>query len=173
MEAIRPPTCQFKARSASLRPALVVPRSTRLSLSFLAPARPGRRPKPPGQIKPPPTHTGVEHRRRPPCGTDTNRVAAARTTGCYRESVTGTTKHTGCSRTHTHTSTGAFGGRHWVANWELRSVARAGRWAQRRRRRSTGGYRLSAYASIPCCPCAGVALAVSKALKYGGGGRKN
>jgi hypothetical protein len=32
----------------------------------------------------------------------TDRVAAARTTGCYRKSVPGTTKHTGCSRTHTH-----------------------------------------------------------------------
>jgi hypothetical protein len=31
-----------------------------------------------------------------------NRVAAARTTGWFRKSVPGTTKHTGCSRTHTH-----------------------------------------------------------------------
>jgi hypothetical protein len=40
-----------------------------------------------------------------PSGTNMNRVAAARTTGCYRKSVPGrTTKHTGCSRTpHPHT----------------------------------------------------------------------
>jgi hypothetical protein len=37
-----------------------------------------------------------------PSGTEMKRVAAARTTGCYRKSVPGTTKHTGCSRTHTH-----------------------------------------------------------------------
>jgi len=37
-----------------------------------------------------------------PSGTDMNRVAAARTTGCYRKSVPGTPKHTGGSRIHAH-----------------------------------------------------------------------
>jgi hypothetical protein len=37
-----------------------------------------------------------------PSGTDMKRVAPARTTGWYRKSVSGTTKHTGGSRTHTH-----------------------------------------------------------------------
>jgi hypothetical protein len=34
--------------------------------------------------------------------TDMNHLAAAGTTGWCRKSVPGTTKHTGCSRTHTH-----------------------------------------------------------------------
>jgi hypothetical protein len=42
--------------------------------------------------------TGGDH----PSGTDMEHVAAARTTGCYRKSVPGATKHTGCSRAHTH-----------------------------------------------------------------------
>jgi hypothetical protein len=50
--------------------------------------------------------------------TDMNRVAAARTTGCYRKSVPGTTKHTGCSRTHTHEHQGLWR-EIWVANWAL------------------------------------------------------
>jgi hypothetical protein len=37
-----------------------------------------------------------------------NRVAATRTTGWYRKSVPGTTKHTGCSRTHTHEHRGLW-----------------------------------------------------------------
>jgi hypothetical protein len=40
--------------------------------------------------------------------TDMNRVGAARTTGCYRKSILGTTKHTGCSCTHTHEHRGGL-----------------------------------------------------------------
>jgi hypothetical protein len=43
-----------------------------------------------------------------PSVTYMNRVAAARTTGCYRKSVPGTTKHTGCSRTHAHEHRGLW-----------------------------------------------------------------
>jgi hypothetical protein len=43
-----------------------------------------------------------------PSGTNMNRVAAARTTECHRKSVPGTTKHTGCSRTHTHEHRGLW-----------------------------------------------------------------
>jgi hypothetical protein len=48
-----------------------------------------------------------------PSGTDMKRVAAARTTGCYRNPYQAPPKHTGGSRTHAHTSTGANGGSHW------------------------------------------------------------
>jgi hypothetical protein len=40
-----------------------------------------------------------------PSGTDMKRVAAARTTGCYRKLVPGTTKHTPAAVAPTHTST--------------------------------------------------------------------
>jgi hypothetical protein len=43
-----------------------------------------------------------------PSGTDMERVAAARTTWCYRKSVPGTTKHTVCSRTRTHEHQGLW-----------------------------------------------------------------
>jgi hypothetical protein len=65
-----------------------------------------------------------------PSGTDMNRVAAARTTGCYRKSVPGTTKHTGCSRTHTHEHRGL-----WREIWVAREGG-AGGWVRRRRRYS-------------------------------------
>jgi hypothetical protein len=47
-------------------------------------------------------------------------------TGCYRKSVPGTTKHTGCSRTHTHEHRGLWRGV-WVVNWALCSGGRPGR----------------------------------------------
>jgi hypothetical protein len=53
------------------------------------------------------------------------RVAAACTTGCYRKPAPGTTKHTSPAGAPTRASTRAFSGRHWVANWALRSVRRA------------------------------------------------
>jgi hypothetical protein len=55
-------------------------------------------------------------------------VAAARTTGCYRKSVpwSVTTKHTGCSRTHTQEHRGLWRGI-WEANWALCSGGSPGR----------------------------------------------
>ena len=61
-----------------------------------------------------------------PSGTNMNRVAAARTTECHRKSVPGTTKHTGCSRTHTHEHRGLWR-EIWVANWALCSGGRPSR----------------------------------------------
>jgi hypothetical protein len=88
-----------------------------------------------------PTHTDTDAEQGGdrPSGTDMNRVAAARTTVCYRKPVPGTTKHTVCSRTAALTSTRAFGGMHWVANWALDSG--------RRPRRCNGG---GGAAQIPC-----------------------
>jgi hypothetical protein len=47
----------------------------------------------------------------------------ARTTECHRKSVPGTTKHTGCSRTHTREHRGPWR-EIWVANWALCSGGR-------------------------------------------------
>jgi hypothetical protein len=49
-------------------------------------------------------------------------VSSALVPVCYRKSVPGTTKHTGCSRSPTHTSTRACGGRSGVANCKLGTV---------------------------------------------------
>jgi hypothetical protein len=97
-----------------------------------------RRPKPPGQFRP--THTGAEHRWRPPqchrhesrgrCSYDVRRGGTANPP--YQAPLS-----TPAAAAPTHTSTGAFGGRHWVANWALCSRGRVGRWVQRRRRHST------------------------------------
>jgi hypothetical protein len=87
-----------------------------------------RRPKPPDQIEFSPTHTGAEHRRRPPqwhgheargrCSYDGVRLPQIRT----RQPLS-----TLAAAAPTHMSTRAFGGRHWVANWALCSGRRAGR----------------------------------------------
>ena len=77
-----------------------------------------------------------------PSGTDMNRVAAARTTGCYHKSVPGTTKHTGCSRTHTHEHRGGGLWRESDLGSQLATVlgrkgGRAGGWVRWRWRHIT------------------------------------
>jgi hypothetical protein len=74
-----------------------------------------------------------------PSGTDMNRVAAARTTVCYRKSVPGTTKHTVCSRTHTHEHQGLW--RKTLGSQLGNVLGTKGGPVQRRRRRSTKAVR--------------------------------